>query len=201
MLHNLRPGRVGGCHWPAWWDAHRSLLPPLLRAEIERECERLALLKRQLQAIDKQRRQELAQHGQPAVALLARLRGIGSHGAWVLAKELFEWRHFANRRELAASVGLTPTPYASGSSQREQGIGRAGNSRVRALLVELAWMWLRLQPDSDLTQWFNRRFAAGGKRMRRVGIVALARRLLVALWRFFSDGTIPAGATLKPAAT
>jgi transposase len=199
VLHNLRPGHVGGSAWPAWWGGHQSQVPPLLRAEIDRECERLQLVKRQIQAIEKQRRQELAQHSQPVVAQLAKLRAIGLHSAWVLAKELFQWRHFANRRELAASVGLTPTPYNSGDSQIEQGIGKAGNKRVRALLVELSWMWLRLQPDSALTQWFNRRFAIGGKRMRRVGIVALARRLLIALWRFLNDGVIPAGATLKPA--
>ena len=117
----------------------------------------------------------------------------------MLVKELFGWRRFANRRELAGCLGLVPTPYASGDSQREQGISKAGNKRVRWLLVELAWGWLRLQPDSELTRWFNRRFAAGGKRMRRVGIVALARRLAIALWRYLQHGEIPAGATLKPA--
>jgi transposase len=132
------------------------------------------------------------------VARLAGLRAIGMRSAWILTKELFEWRQFGNRRELAASAGLTPTPYNSGGSQIEQGISKAGNKRVRSLMVELSWMWLRLQPDSELTRWFNRRFAAGGKRMRRVGIVALARRLLIALWRFFRDGVIPAGAQLKP---
>jgi transposase len=117
----------------------------------------------------------------------------------VLVKELFGWRRFANRRELAGCLGLAPTPYDSGGSQVEQGISKAGNKRARALLVELAWGWLRLQPDSELTQWFNRRFAAGGKRMRRIGIVALARRLAIALWRYLQHGEIPAGATLKPA--
>ena len=108
------------------------------------------------------------------------------------------WRHFANRRELAGCLGLVPTPYASGSSEIEQGISKAGNRRVRGLLVELAWSWLRLQPGSALAQWFNRRFAGAGKRMRRVGIVALARRLVIALWRYLQDGEIPAGARLKP---
>jgi len=110
-----------------------------------------------------------------------------------------DWRHFANRRELAGSLGLVPTPYASGSSEIEQGISKVGNRRVRALLVELAWSWVRLQPGSVLTQWFNRRFAGAGKRMRRVGIVALARRLVIALWHYLQDGEIPAGARLKPA--
>jgi transposase len=111
---------------------------------------------------------------------------------------LFGWREFANRRELAGCVGLAPTPYASGGSEIEQGMSKAGNRRVRALLVEQAWKWLQLQPDSALTQWFNRRFASGGRRMRRVGIVALARRLVIALWRYLKHGEIPAGAVLKP---
>jgi transposase len=198
VLHNLRPDHVCGRDWQAWWSAHQDQVPPLLRAEIVRECERLGLLNKQILGIDKQRRHELAEHAQPAVAQLAGLRAIGMRSAWILAKELFEWRQFGNRRELAASAGLTPTPYNSGGSQIEQGISKAGNKRVRSLMVELSWMWLRLQPDSELTRWFNRRFAAGGKRMRRVGIVALARRLLIALWRFFRDGVIPAGAQLKP---
>ena len=116
----------------------------------------------------------------------------------MLVKELFGWRRFDNRRQLAASLGLTPTPYASGDSQREQGISKAGNRRVRWLLVELAWRWLRLQPGSELSAWFNRRFAAGSRRMRRIGIVALARRLAIALWRYLQNGEIPTGATLKP---
>jgi transposase len=181
VLHNLRPGHVCGRDWQAWWSAHQDQVPPLLRAEIVRECERLGLLNKQILGIDKQRRHELAEHAQPAVAQLAGLRAIGMRSAWILTKELFEWRQFGNRRELAASAGLTPTPYNSGGSQIEQGISKAGNKRVRSLMVE-----------------FNRRFAAGGKRMRRVGIVALARRLLIALWRFFRDGVIPAGAQLKP---
>ncbi len=199
ILHNLRPGPIAGRAWTPWWDSHREQVPPLLRAEIEREVERLALVKRQTQAIEAQRRHELAEHQQPLVAQLARLRAIGTCSAWVLAKEVFGWRRFANRRELAGSLGLAPTPYNSGNSQAEQGISKAGNKRVRALLVELAWRWLRLQPGSDLSDWFNRRFASGGKRMRRVGIVALARRLAIALWRYVEHGEIPAGATLKPA--
>lgn len=199
ILHNLRPGPIAGRAWVPWWSSHRELVPPLLRAEIEREIERLVLVKHQMQAIEAQRRHEVAEHQQPLVAQLARLRAIGICSAWVLTKEVFGWRRFANRRELAGSLGLAPTPYNSGTSQVEQGISKAGNKRVRALLVELAWRWLRLQPGSVLTDWFNRRFATGGKRMRRVGIVALARRLAIALWRYVEHGEIPAGATLKPA--
>jgi len=196
VLHNLRPAQVQGRTWAAWWATHQAQVPPRLCAEIERECKRLELVHQQRREIEAQRRQELASH--PLVSQLSRLRAIGTGSAWVLAKELFGWRQFDNRRQLAASLGLAPTPYASGDSRRELGISKAGNKRVRWLLVELAWRWLRLQPDSELTHWFNRRFAAGSKRIRRIGIVALARRLAVALWRYSSDGVIPPGATLKP---
>jgi transposase len=200
VLHNLRPRIViGGRDWPAWWSEHREQVPPSLRAELEREAVRLKLVKEQVRAIEAERAKELAEGKQPLVAQLTRLRAIGAKGAWVLVKEVFGWRQFANRRELAGSLGLVPTPYASGDSQIEQGISKAGNRRVRALLVELSWSWLRLQPDSALTQWFNRRFATAGKRMRRVGIVALARRLAIALWRYLQDGQIPTGAQFKAA--
>ena len=132
------------------------------------------------------------------VAQLMRLRSIATTSAWLLVKELFGWRCFANRRQIAGCLGLGGSPYASGDTQREQGISKAGNKRARTALVELAWGWLRWQPDSSLSQWFNRRFGVGGKRMRRIGIVALARRLAVALWRYLEHGEIPAGATLKP---
>jgi transposase len=201
VLHNLRPRMIiGGRDWAAWWDCHCEQVPPLLRAEIEREAARLKLVKEQVRGIEAARREELIEGKQPLVAQLARLRAIGPKGAWVLVKEVFGWRHFANRRELAGSLGLVPTPYSSGDSEIEQGINKVGNRQVRALLVELAWGWLRLQPGSVLTRWFNRRFAGAGKRMRRVGIVALARRLAIALWRYLQDGEIPAGARLKPAA-
>jgi transposase len=200
VLHNLRPRIViGGRDWPVWWNAHREQVPPTLRAELEREAVRLKVVKEQVRAIEAARARELAEGKQPLVAQLVRLRAIGAKGAWVLVKEVFGWRHFANRRELAGSLGLVPTPYASGDSEIEQGISKAGNRRVRALLVELAWSWSRLQPGSALTQWFNRRFAGAGKRMRRVGIVALARRLAIALWRYLQTGEIPIGARLKPA--
>jgi transposase len=201
VLHNLRPHVViGGRDWAAWWERHGEQVPPVLRAEIERESARLGLVKQQMKALEAARRQEVEAGQHPQVAQLTQLRAIGSKSAWVLDKELFGWRRFANRRELAGCLGLAPTPYASGDSQIEQGISKAGNKRARALLVELAWSWLRLQPDSALTQWFNRRFAGGGKRMRKVGIVAVARKLAIALWRYLQYGEIPAGATLKPAA-
>jgi transposase len=112
--------------------------------------------------------------------------------------EFFGWREFRNRREVGSLAGLTPTPYQSGEESREQGISKAGNRSVRAMVIELAWCWLRYQPDSDLALWFHERFGRSGKRMCKVGIVALARKLLVALWRYLETGEIPANAQLKP---
>jgi len=200
VLHDLRPGRMGTGAWTAWWSSHCETLPPNLRAELEREMARLALVDQQLKTIETLQRKAVAAKEQPSIAHLVTLRGIGVRSAWALTTELFGWRRFANRRELGACLGLTPTPYSSGDSCTEQGISKAGNKRLRTVLVELAWRWLRLQPDSELSSWFNRRFVSGGKRMRRVGIVALARRLAVALWRFVDHGEIPAGAALKPRA-
>src|SRR2546425_7890522 len=117
-------------------------------------------------------------------------------GAWVLATEIFGWRQIQNRRELAALVGVVPAPYQSGETYYDQGIRRAGNTHVRRIMVHLAWGWLRFQPQSALTLWYQRRFSSG-KRLRRVGIVALARKLLIALWRYLETGAIPEGAELK----
>ncbi len=124
-------------------------------------------------------------------------KGIGAKSSRVLSAEVFAWRKFANTKQIGAMSGLTPTPSQSGDTETEQGISKAGNRRVRRLMIELAWLWLRWQPDSALSQWFNRRFANNGKRMRRIGIVALARKLLIALWRYTEHGVIPEGAVLK----
>ena len=199
VLNNRRVKYVGGRLWQRWWAGHAQELAPGVRAEIERESARLVLVRKQMDTIEAAQRQAVAAGSEPRVAGLAQLRGIGVGSGWVLAKELFGWRRFRNRREVAGCLGLTPSPYASGDSETEQGISKAGNRRVRTLLVELAWSWLRYQPQSELSQWFNHRFAAGGKRMRRIGIVALARRLAIALWRYLEHGEIPAGVTLKPA--
>jgi len=197
VLHNRRVKYVGGRLWQRWWTSHAQELAPRVRAEIERESERLLLVKKQMDTIEAAQRQAMAAGSEPQVARLARLRGIGMSSGWVLAKELFGWRRFRNRREVAGCLGLTPSPYDSGESETEQGISKAGNRRVRTLLVELAWSWLRYQPQSELSKWFNRRFAGGGKRLRRIGIVALARRLAIALWRYLEHGLIPDGAQLK----
>jgi len=131
------------------------------------------------------------------VRRLMGLRAVGVRSAWILVVELFAWRHIKNGKELAALVGLTPMPYDSGQTQREQGISKAGNKHVRGLIVELAWMWLRWQPGSALSRWYERRFASGNKRARKVGIVALARKLLIVLWRYAEHGELPAGAEEK----
>jgi transposase len=198
VLHNLRPGIViGGRDWPRWWQQHQDRVGPKLREEIERELARLKVVKDQASMIEAARRDEIAQGKQPLVAQLTRLCAVGPRSAWVIVHEVFGWRRFANRRELAGCLGLAPTPYTGGDSEIEQGISKSDNARVRTLLVEIAWGWLRLQPSSALTRWFNKRFARSGSRMRRVGIVALARRLAIALWHFVHHGEIPAGAGLK----
>jgi transposase len=197
VLHNLRVERIGGRAWAHWWAQQAGQLLPGLQAEIEREFERLSLVARQIRTLEVQQERQVRSGAQPAIAVLSRLAGIGTGSAWTLVKELFGWRQFHNRREVAGCLGLAPTPYSSGTSEVEQGISKAGNKRARWLMVELAWSWLRFQPASQLSQWFNERFE-GGKRMRRIGIVALARRLSIALWRYLEQGEIPLGATLKP---
>jgi transposase len=200
VMNNLRvPGAIGGPHWNSWWCLHREQLLPRQRALIERECERLQLVNQQRQALARQQRQEVLGGEQPKVAQLSRLRGIGIPGAWLLVKEIFGWRQLNNRRQVGGCLGMVPTPYDSGDSHVEQGVSKTGNTRARSLMVELAWLWLRLQPQSQLTQWFNSRFAHGSSRMRRIGIVALARKLAIALWHFLEHGVIPEGALLKTA--
>lgn len=176
-------------------------VPAQLRERIEAEYHRLQLVEAQIREVKKKQAQQMRVPAQDAaiekVRRLQRLMGIGLGSSWIFAMELFGWRRFANRRELAAAVGLTPTPYQSGESAREQGISRSGNRRIRKLLIEIAWAWLRFQPQSQLSQWYNQRFAHGGKRMRRIGIVALARKLVIELWRYLETETVPQGATLR----
>ena len=176
-----------------------------MQQRIQDECHRLQLVQAQIRELKaKQVEQQKAADSNAAldkVRRLQQLTAIGLGSSWVFVMELFGWRHFRNRRELAAAVGLAPTPYNSGDSVREQGISRSGNWRIRKLLIEIAWAWLRLQPNSKLSQWYNERFAKGGARMRRVGIVALARRLVIDLWRYLESGTVPEGAQLKASAS
>jgi len=179
------------------WDG--GPLPVELKAELEREAERLALVERQIEQLEATRRERLQSprtEAERRIVHLMRLGAIGPTSAWLLVTEFFAWRAFRNRRELGALAGLVGTPYNSGEAERDQGISKAGNRRVRAMIVEIAWLWLRFQPGSALSQWYRARFAGGGLRMRRIGIVALARKLLIALWRYLEDGLIPEGARL-----
>jgi transposase len=176
-------------------------LPPRLRAEIRREIERLELLMQQLKQVEAERDALVAPVPgaveNPAMILM-RLRGIGAETATLLWLEgLF--RVFANRRQLAAYAGLAPTPWLSGRIEREQGISKSGNPRLRTAMVELAWLWLRNQPGSALSHWFADRVRTEGARKRRVTIVALARKLLVALWKYVNHGEVPDGAIFKTA--
>ena len=182
------------------WDG--APLPLELKGELEREYQRLRLVEAQRRALENTRKSRLRQADTASVQRVVQLMGlraIGPNCAWLLVMEFFAWREFRNRRQLGACAGLTGTPYDSGASKRDQGISKAGNRRVRTMMIEIAWLWLRYQPNSKLSRWFRERFAGGGARMRRVGIVALARRLLVALWRYVEDGMLPEGAELKAA--
>jgi transposase len=179
------------------WDG--SGLSGALKAELSRLYAQYQLMDAQIDEVAKAYQQEL--QGDSAVGdkrrQLERLRSIGPKTSRILSAEVFSWRVFRNGKQVGGMSGLTPTPAQSGDVQREQGISKAGNRRVRRVMIELAWLWLRYQPESALSQWFNRRFAHGGKRMRRIGIVALARKLLIALWRYVEWGEIPKGAMLK----
>ena len=174
-------------------------LPEHLKAGLKREWARLQVVgAQQLKAVEGSIR-ALIKDSEPlkAVRLLMLLTGVGWVGAWMLVLEVFGWREMANRRQLASLCGLVPSPYNSGTQVRDQGISKAGNRRVRALMIQLAWLWLRYQPGSKHSRWFQERFGGGGKRQRRIGIVALARRLLIDLWRFVEAGVVPEGARLK----
>ena len=182
------------------WDGRR--LPPALHCRLLREWKRILMIQQQQRDLREELTEILEQWESPEadqVRRLAGLRGIGPSSAWLLVMELFGWRDLKNRRQVGALAGLTPTPHASGDVDREQGISKAGNRLVRARAVELAWCWLRFQPQSALSQWFNQRFGPGTGRMRRVGIVALARRLLVVLWRYAEHGIVPDRAVVKAA--
>jgi transposase len=177
-------------------------LPPQLSEEILRMWQRRQLVSQQVAQLERQRRTQVfdaCREDSTGMRALMRLFAVGVDTAWLLYREIFGWREIANRRQLGALCGMTPTPYDSGDSQREQGISGAGNRRVRTAAIELAWRWVRLQRDSELTKWYLSRFGTGSSRSRRIGIVALARKLLVALWRYVQFGVIPAGARFKPA--
>ena len=174
-------------------------LPAHLKAQILRELDRLEVLLAQLKTVDAERNALLEpardEAASPA-AMLARLKGIGPDFATVLWSEGL-YRHFDNRRQVAAYAGLAPTPWKSGSIDHEQGVSKAGNPRLRTAMVELAWLWLKNQPASQLSLWFHAQDQGLGGRERKTTIVALARKLLVALWRYTSAGVVIEGAVIK----
>ena len=179
------------------WDG--ACVPPALRQRILRDFERWQLIGRQIHDLEAERTRQIRDDQTPhveQVRRLLKLAGIGENGSWLLVREIFGWRQIRNRRELASLAGLTPTPYNSGETQREQGISKAGNGRVRWMMVELAWSWRRHQPRSKLTRWYERRFGRGNSRIRKIGIVAVARRLLIDLWKYLEKGKMPPGSRL-----
>ena len=175
-------------------------LPGGLKAEIAREVERFEMVDRQIKELERQQKERASTEDSKVIRIinqLCMLKGVSWQSSWGLSTEFFSWRAFKNSKQVGACAGLTPTPYDSGDSTREQGISKAGNKRIRKLMVELAWLWLRYQPKSTLSLWFEKRFGSGGKRMRRIGIVALARKLLIALWRYVEHGALPEGAVFN----
>jgi len=185
----------------AWWTTVRDWadhpLPAALQARIARAAARLALLDAQVAELDAAQvaRVGTAPAASPAQRLVA-LKGVATTSATTLLDEGLVWRAFRNRREIGALLGFSPTPFASGAVQHEQGISRAGNARLQSTMIQLAWQWVRWQPLSPLSQWFHGHFGPG-RRPRKVGIVAVARKLLIALWRWATQGIVPAGALLK----
>jgi transposase len=189
------------------WDG--SSLPDHMKQRLLREFERMQLANRQIRGLEQQRaaavreqlgKEETQAEGNPQlekVCQLLRLVALGPASSWLFVHEVFGWREVANRRQLASLLGLVPTPYNSGNSERDQGISKTGNRRMRTMAIEIAWCWLRWQPESALSQWYQTRFGQGSKRQRRIGIVALARKLMIALWKFLRDGETPDGARLR----
>src|SRR5271165_6692409 len=179
------------------WDGAK--LPPSLHQRLLREFARWQLINRQIDDLERERSAKIRDDKTPQIEKVRRLmnlKGVGQNGSWLLVYEFFGWRQFKNRRELGSLAGLTPTPYDSGESRREQGISKAGNRRVRWMMVQLSWGWLQYQPGSELSQWYQRRFGKGNARLRKIGIVALARKLLIALWKYLETGEPPAGAAV-----
>jgi len=184
------------------WDG--QAVPADLQQRLLREHTRWQVVDRQIKDLENERARRIrTSTDEPVtkVRQLLNLRGVGANSAWLFVMEFFGWRRIRNRKQLASLAGLTPTPYQSGDSDHEQGISKAGNRRLRAMAVEIAWCWLHFQPQSALSEWYRRRFGGGKSRQRRIGIVALARKLLVALWRYLETGVAPAGAEVLDWAT
>lgn len=204
-VYGYRPWR--GDRWVRLEELRRAdgaPLPIQLREEIVRELHRLEVVEGQIAAVEKCRAAALAvapaeDDSVRQVKALQRLRGVGPEVSTTLVREVY-YRSFANRRKVASYVGVTSSPWRSGGIDHEQGIAKAGNRRARSTAIELAWLWLMHQPDSALTRWFHTRLGANkSRRLKRILIVALARKLVVALWRYLTTGLPPEGARLKPA--
>lgn len=203
-LVGLAAGNPRRRDWPHWLDAQRDWqgepVPTHLVAELRREHERLLQVGEQLQAVAAM--PATTPTSEPAAQMaerkanLMRLKALGPVFAATLTNEMF-YKDFRNRRQVAAYCGLSPTPWRSGGMDREQGISKAGNRRVRHKAIELAWLWLRHQPGSALSEWFRQRTRDGNGRIKRGAIVALARKLIVALWRYLTTGLVPQGAVIK----
>ena len=204
-LHGFAVGNPRRRDWLKWLADQRDWqgqpVPPQMLAEIEREHARLMLVREQLAALENPLAQ--AQTTSAAVEMgrrqemLFRLKSLGPAFTTSLTSEVF-YKDFSNGRQVGSYFGLAPSPWKSGGTDREQGISKAGNPRARHKAIELAWLWVRHQPDSALTQWFRERTRNVSKRIKRIAIVALARKLMVALWRFLTTGVVPTGAKLKP---
>lgn len=180
------------------WDG--TALPARLEARLRREWVAIQQDTQRIRALRKERRVLLKATEDDAIAQvhrLTQLRGVGLDTAWLYVMEFFAWRQFKNRRQVGGLAGLTDTHYQSGDLQHEQGISKAGNRWVRAVIINTAWAWLRFQPTSALTQWYQRRFGGGTSRVRKIGIVALARKLLIAFWRYLDADLLPEGAVLR----
>jgi transposase len=198
VLHGINPTRLPVTVRQVR-DFNGESLPVCIRAELEREYLRLEMTNKQIAEIegarDRQARESDAPNAQ-STRKLHSLKGIGIASSGLLVDEFFAWREFRNRREVGALSGLVGAPYDSGDQRVEQGISKAGNRRVRTLMIEMAWRWLQFQPGSALSRWFQERYGSGTRRMRRIGIVALARKLLVALWKYLKFDECPEGAVV-----
>jgi len=192
------PARRRGAWWTTLRDWAGAPLPAEVQARLARAAARLAGLATQISELEAQQQAAVTAAAPAALPQLVQLKGVATTSASVLLDEGLVWRAFRNRRQIGGLLGFAPTPYDSGASKREQGISRAGNARLQAISIQLAWNWVRWQPESALTRWYQANFGKG-KRARRIGIVALARKLVIALWRYVTTGLVPAGALLKTA--
>lgn len=201
VMHGIK---VGGplhrCEMSVLRDWQGKALPEELLKELEHELARYKLVREQIKELEDVRDARLKAPQTQAdakAAKMMKLNGVGPVSSWNIGKEFFGWRNFRNRREVGALAGLTGTPYSSGDESRDLGISKAGSKRIRSCCVELAWCWLRFQPESELSRWYMERFGHGTGRMKRIGIVALARKLLVALWKYVEQDEVPAGAIIS----